>query len=240
MRARIELSDDPAAAVAERLAGAALRGEHIVLTGGETPRRAYEHAAVLEPDWSRATLWWGDERCVSPEDERSNFRMARQALLDRLSAVPERTHRIVGELGSQAGARRYEQELHEAFGEGPPRFDLLLLGLGPDGHCASLFPNAPALDERERTVVGVESAGLPPFVARVSLTLTALNAAREVVFLVAGEDKARAVREAFAAEPDRAVPASLVRPAEGEPTVVLDASAAAELPETVDHRGAQS
>jgi 6-phosphogluconolactonase len=237
MRARIEVSDDPAAVVADRLAAAAARGEHVALTGGQTPRRAYERAAALQPDWSRATLGWGDERCVPPEDERSNYGMARAALLDRLSVPPAAVNRIAGELGSEPGARRYEEELRAAFGDGLPTFGLLLLGLGPDGHCASLFPNAPSLEERERAVVGVESAGLPPLVPRVSLTLPALNAAREVIFLIAGKDKAQAVRDAFAADPDPAVPASLVQPAGDRSTVVLDPAAAAELPAAADPRG---
>ena len=124
-------ADAAARRAAERLAEAARAGGHIVLTGGSTPRRAYELAAELEPDWSRAEVWWGDERCVPPDDERSNYGMAKAALLDRLAVPPAAVHRMRGELGRDAGAADYERELG-----GLAHFDLLLLGLGPDGHIA--------------------------------------------------------------------------------------------------------
>ena len=138
--------------------------------------------------------------------------------------------RIPGELGPDAGAAAYERELRAAFGEAIPRFDLLLLGLGPDGHCASLFPGDPALEERERLAVGVARAGLAPWVPRVTLTLPVLNAARQVVFLVTGADKAAAVARAFAGGPDPRTPASLVAPADGTLTVLTDRSAARGCP----------
>jgi 6-phosphogluconolactonase len=208
--------------VAERLAAAARAGGHVVLTGGSTPRRAYELASDLEPDWSRVELWWGDERCVPPESELSNYGLAQATLLDRLARAPAAVHRIRGELGRDEGAAQYEREL------GATRFDLLLLGLGPDGHVASLFPNEPTLDEGERRVVGAV-ARLTPFVDRVTLTLPALRDAREVLFLVAGHDKADAVTRAFAQAPSRDTPASLVRAADGTTTAVLDRTAAALL-----------
>jgi 6-phosphogluconolactonase len=219
----IVVAGDPAQVVAERLADAARAGGHVVLTGGSTPRRAYELAAGLQPDWSRAEVWWGDERCLPPDDERSNYGMAKAALLDRLVAAPAAVHRMRGELGRDEGAADYEREL------GPlARFDLLLLGLGPDGHVASLYPEQPTLDETERRVIGAE-ARLQPFVDRITLTLPMLRAARAVLFLVAGADKAEAARRAFAGEPSRATPGSLVRAAEGTTTAVLDAAAAAKL-----------
>jgi 6-phosphogluconolactonase len=178
------LDDEEAAAeaTADRLAEAARAGLEIALTGGSTPRRAYELAALREPDWSRAGAWWGDERCVPPEDERSNYRLARKSLIDRLSSPP-RVHRIRGELEpADAAAAEYERELGET------RLDLVLLGLGPDGHVASLFPGAPTLEERERRVVAAE-AGLEPFVPRVTLTLPVLCSGRSVLFLVTGEEK---------------------------------------------------
>jgi len=210
-----------ARAAGERLAGAARAGGHVVLTGGRTPKRAYEHAAELEPDWSRVELWWGDERCVPPDDDNSNYRLAKQVLLDRVTAG--KVHRIRGELGREQGAELYEQELGSL-----ERFDLVLLGLGPDGHVASLFPDEPTLEETERRVIGA-TAKLEPFVDRVTLTLPALRAAREVLFLVAGEDKADAVRRAFAGDPSRATPGSLVRATSGATTAVLDEAAAARL-----------
>jgi len=218
----IVVVEDPAAAVAAMLADAARAGGHVVLTGGSTPARAYELAAGRECDWSRVELWWGDERCVPPEDERSNYGMAKRTLLDRVDAQPV-VHRMRGELGKDAGADEYDRELGELA-----RFDLLLLGLGPDGHVASLYPEQRTLDESERRVVGAE-AKLEPYVDRITLTLPMLRAARAVVFLVAGEDKADAAARAFAGEPSRATPGSLVRAVSGTTTAVLDRAAAAKL-----------
>lgn len=226
MAARRIVLDDPAPRAAELLAAAAEVGSQIALTGGSTPRRAYELAAEAGSDWSRATLWWGDERCVGPEDERSNFRLAREALLERLPGPGPAIRRIEGELGPVRGAEAYEGALRDTFGAGLPRLDLVLLGLGPDAHCASLFPGAPALDERARAVVGVERAGLAPWVARVSLTVSALAAAGEVVFLVTGADKARAVSRAFDEPLSGAAPASLVAAEAASVTVLLDPEAA--------------
>ncbi|HET8673997.1 MAG TPA: 6-phosphogluconolactonase, partial [Thermoleophilaceae bacterium] len=192
---RIEVSADPSAAVAERMAQAAADGQHIVLTGGSTPKAAYEKARALGADWSRATFWFGDERCVPPEHEQSNFGMADKALLGHIA--PAAVHRMKGEIGPQQGAADYEQQLRAEFGEATPQLDLLLLGLGPDAHCASLFPGDAALGERERLVVGVEVPGMAPLVPRISFSLPLLNAAREVVFLVSGEEKAEAVARAF-------------------------------------------
>jgi 6-phosphogluconolactonase len=227
----IRVLDDPAAAVAERLAWAAEDGAHIVLTGGSTPRQAYERAASLGADWSRATLWMSDERCVPPDHEHSNWGMTKAALLDRLKGDPPRTYRMEGERGPHQGADDYEQKLGAEFGHALPVFDLLLLGLGPDVHCASLFPGDGALGEEERSVVGVETPGMAPLVPRITLTLPVLNAAREVIFLVAGEDKADAVSRAFGdGTPGPDAPASLVRPKGGALTVLLDSAAAAKLP----------
>jgi 6-phosphogluconolactonase len=217
--------EDPAAIAADRLAAAVNAGGQIALTGGSTPRATYERLATMEVDWSSCTLWFGDERCVSPDDERSNFGMFREALLDRLPDPLPDTRRIPGERGPAAAADAYERDLRESFGEGLPSFDLLLLGLGPDGHCASLFPGHEALAEEHRLAVGVERPGLAPWVSRVTLTLPVLNAAREVLFLVSGEDKMEAVVRAFSGAPRRDTPASLVRPASGSLTVLLDPAA---------------
>jgi 6-phosphogluconolactonase len=215
----LRVVDDPAGEVAGLLAGAARAGDSIVLTGGSTPRRAYELAAELEPDWSGATVWWGDERAVPPDDARSNYAMAKEALLDRLDRPPREVHRILG-VDPTESARLYENELRGVS------LDLLLLGIGPDGHTASLFPNAPTLDERERLVVAAE-AGLEPFVPRVTLTLPAIASARDVVFLVTGKDKADAVARAFAHDPSPATPSSLARGR--RTTAILDEAAAALL-----------
>jgi 6-phosphogluconolactonase len=210
-----------AQAAAERLAEAARAGAAIALSGGSTPRRAFEIVAQLEPNWRRAAAWWGDERCVPPHDARSNYRLAREALLDRLARPPE-VHRIRGELGAEAAAAAYEEEL------GDLRLDLALMGIGPDGHTASLFPNAPTLDERERRVVAAEP-GLEPFVERVTLTLPALRASRLVLFLVTGDGKTEAARRAFAEEPSKETPASLLRSEDGVTVAILDRAAARDL-----------
>jgi 6-phosphogluconolactonase len=225
---------DPAAAAAERLVAAAEAGAHIALAGGSTPRAAYERAAVLGGDWSHTTLWFGDERCVPPDHEHSNYGVARRALLDRLEGPPPEVRRIEGELGPQRGADGYQRRLREAFEEGVPRLDLILLGLGPDAHCASLFPNDPALGERERLAVGVETPGMAPLVSRVTLTLPVVNAAREVIFLVSGEDKAEAVVRAFADAPGPHAPASLVAPDSGRLVLLLDRAAASRLPDRAE------
>ena len=216
-------AEEAARLVAERLAAQAQAGGSIVLTGGSTPRRAYEIAAELEPDWSRAELWWGDERCVPPDDELSNFGMAKAALLDNLERAPAAVHRMQGELGRDDGVREYNHELADVAA-----FDLVLLGLGPDGHVASLFPGFPTLDVTRRDVIGSE-AGHEPFVDRISMTLPRLCATNELLFLIAGEDKAEAAARALAGEPSHATPGSLARSAEGTTRAVLDRAAAAKL-----------
>jgi 6-phosphogluconolactonase len=216
----IVVDDNPASVVADMLAATARVGGHVVLTGGSTPADAYELAAKREPDWGRTQLWWGDERCVPPDDERSNYGMAKRTLLDNVEVQPAAVHRMRGELGRDAGAEAYDAELGELA-----RFDFLLLGLGPDGHVASLYPSQPTLDESEKRVLGAE-AHLEPFVDRITLTLPMLRAAHAIVFLVAGEDKADACKRAFAGEPSRATPGSLVRAVSGTTTAVLDPAAA--------------
>jgi 6-phosphogluconolactonase len=215
-------AEEAARRAADRLAEQARTGGSIVLTGGKTPRVAYQLAADLEPDWSRVEVWWGDERCVPPDDERSNYGMAR-VLLDRINQPPAAVHRMRGELGPEAGADAYDQEL-----DGVGTFDLVLLGLGPDGHIASLFPNFPSLDVTDRDAVGTE-AGHEPFVDRISMTLPRLCATHELLFLVAGEDKADAVARAFGGEPSHGTPGSLARAAEGTTRAIVDQAAAARL-----------
>jgi 6-phosphogluconolactonase len=209
---RIEVLDDPAEAVAELLLAAS--GD-VVLTGGSSPRRAYELAA--RGDWSGKTVWFCDERCVPPDHEWSNYRMADEALLSRLDPRPE--------VLRMEDADSYEALVRERLGD-EPRWDLLLLGLGPDSHCASLFPGKPEVEVTDRLVVDVPEAGMDPQVPRITLTLPAINAARRVVFLVTGESKQEAVRRAFGDSPDPTSPAAHVRPPTGELTVYLDPAAA--------------
>jgi 6-phosphogluconolactonase len=215
-------ADAVAEAVAQRLARATEREGSVVLTGGRTPAQAYERAAALAPDWRRVELWWTDERCVPPDDENSNFGMAKRTLLDRLERQPLAVHRIEGALGKDDAADEYEDEL------GSTALDLVLLGIGPDGHVASLFPGKRALEVTDRRVVGTEP-GLEPWVDRVTLTLPALRAAGEVLFVVTGDSKAEAVRRAFTEKPSPETPASLVRAESGRTIAILDRAAAAAI-----------
>jgi 6-phosphogluconolactonase len=218
----IHVVEDPARLAAGWLIHTASEPGHIALSGGTTIGRAYELAADLQPEWRPDIhLWFGDERAVPPADERSNFRLVRENLLDRLRADPT-VHRIHGELGAPDAAELYERELDGVS------FDLAMNGIGADGHTASLFPSAPALDERERRAVAAE-AGLEPFVERVTLTAPMFATTRLLVYLVTGESKAEAVSRAFADEPSPETPASLIR---GFETIaILDAAAASKLPQ---------
>jgi 6-phosphogluconolactonase len=208
------VDDDPARRVADLLLES---NGNVALAGGSTPRRAYELARE-RLDWSGVGFWWSDERCVPPDDERSNYGMARAALLDHVDNAD--VHRIRGEHGGAEAARLYEEELRGVT------IDLCLLGIGPDGHTASLFPRSPALEEGRRLVVPAEP-GLEPFVERVTFTLPAIAAAALVVFLVAGADKAEAVERAFTRPPSPDTPSSLAR---GRRTrLYLDPAAAARL-----------
>lgn len=220
------VTEDPATEAAERLAAAAEDGAHVALAGGSTPRAAYERVAGMGVDWSSATLWFGDERCVPPDHEHSNYRMTKEALLERISGGQPAVKRMEGERGPHEGADRYERELRDTFGEGVPRLDLVLLGIGPDAHTASLFPGDAALGERERLAVGVDTPGMAPLVSRITLTLPVVNAAREVLFLISGEDKAEAVARAFSGAADPSAPASLVQQDPGALTLLLDPGAA--------------
>jgi 6-phosphogluconolactonase len=200
----LHIVGDPAAAVGELLAEQARAGGSIVLTGGSTPGNAYRRAAELEPDWSRVTLWWGDERCVPPDDERSNYRLAKETLLDPLAAQPAAIHRIRGEAPPGEAASELDDALAGVT------LDFLLLGLGADGHMASLFPGSPQLDVTDRRATH-GPAGLEPWVHRITFTVPTIQAAKRVVFLVSGAAKADAVAEAFGGDISPAFPASLSR-----------------------------
>ncbi len=233
MSVEIEVLEDPARACSALLLSAMLHGGDVVLTGGSTPRAAYEELAgairAVGGDLGSTTVWFSDERCVPPHDERSNFRLVKQALIDPLADITAPTVlRMRGELGPEKGADAYERELQEA---GEPEFDFVLLGLGSDGHCASLFPDQASLGERAHLVTGVEEAGLEPFVPRISLTFSALATAKDIVFLVTGESKAEAVAAAFGPDsgPDPHVPASMLVPLASQLKVLLDPAAATRL-----------
>lgn len=199
-----------------------------VLAGGSTPKTAYEILArdyAETVDWSNVHVFFGDERTVPPDHEDSNYRMAREALLDHVSLGS--VHRMRGELPPDEAASSYERELEEFFDESPPVLDLVMLGIGGDGHTASLFPETPALEVTDRFVVANPVPKLDT--TRITLTVPVLNAAREILFLVAGAGKAEALAEILDGEADpRSYPAKLVRPP-GGPTWMVDRAAARSL-----------
>jgi 6-phosphogluconolactonase len=171
----------------------------LCLAGGTTPRAAYETLAAQhrgDVDWPNVHVWFGDERCVSPEDEQSNFRVAELALLSQVPIPLSNVHRVLGELKPAAAARTYDTELHSAFPDvmTEPSFDLLLLGMGTDGHVASLFPDSAALREESQWAVAEFAPQTEPRVPRVTLTPPILRRARKVLFLVAGAAKRDATR----------------------------------------------
>lgn len=214
------ITRDPAVEFGGALAAWGLGGRTIVLTGGTSIGRAYENAAATK-DWSRSAVWWGDERSVPPDDERSNYGLARRTLLDRLERLPEIT-RIRGELPPEEAAAEYDEQLDGV------EIELLLMGMGPDGHVASLFPGSPQLQVRDRRVTS-GPAGLEPWVDRVTLTLPTLLSARETWFLVTGEEKAEMVARAFRGPVTEDVTASLLRRGDGKLTAFLDHGAASRI-----------
>jgi 6-phosphogluconolactonase len=213
--------EDAARIAADVLAAAARRGDAVALSGGSTPRRAYELAADLAPDWSDVDVWLGDERCVPAEDERSNLRLVNETLVAHAEGAP-RLHPVETSLTPAAAAAAYDVALDEV------ELGLALQGIGPDGHTASLFPRAPSLAEETARAVAAP-AGLEPWVERVTMTIPMLCSAREVLFLVVGAEKADAARRAFVDAPSRETPSSLVRSAEGRTVAIVDRAAAARL-----------
>lgn len=219
---------------------------HVALSGGGTPRRTYELLAETLGDWSAVEIWFADERCVPPEDEQSNYLLAAKALLEPASIPGERVHRMLGELGPDEGAQLYEQELRAAFGSGAsaatsagqssssgaaqgagpePVLDLAILGIGPEGHVASLFPDAEALHAGEdRLCVGVSDSPKPP-PRRITLTLPALRAARRCLVIATGPEKTGAI-SAMLGDAGARVPASLL-PRERLSVIVDDAASGA-------------
>jgi 6-phosphogluconolactonase len=229
--------------VGEAVAG---RGRaRIAISGGSTPRATFQLLADQNQPWrsrmpwDKLDLFWVDERCVPPDHPDSNYRMTREALLDHVPLRPEQIHRIEGELEPEVAAARYESLLRDSFrleGAESPRFDLIALGMGPDGHTASLFPCTAALHEMSRLV----TANFVPQQKdswRITLTWPVINQARSAFFLIGGADKAKLVQEVFtgARDPER-LPSQLIWPSTGILTLILDRAAAALLPAT-DGRG---
>lgn len=207
------------------------RGEFtLALSGGSTPQALYKLLASEEKaarvGWRQAHVFWSDERAVPPEDAQSNYRMAHETLLAHVPVLPEQVHRMCGEDEPELAAEAYAAELEEHFGVGDPRFSLILLGMGADGHTASLFPHSDLLSETTRTVAATYVKQLASH--RLTLTLRTLNAAATIIFMVTGEAKAAALKEVFAskANKDDLLPARLVRPSQGELIWLVDEAAA--------------
>lgn len=216
----------------------------IALSGGSTPQALYELLATDEYrdriDWGNTFVFWGDERAVPPDDEASSYRMAHESLLGRVPIPQDNIYRIQGEGDANAAAADYEQQLRTFFGARAPgasiqpRFDLILLGMGDDGHTASLFPETEALDEEARWVI----AHFVPKVDmwRISLTAPAINAARQIIFLVTGAGKADTLRDVLEGpRRPRQLPAQLIQPINGSLLWLVDEAAAARL----SHGGGQ-
>jgi 6-phosphogluconolactonase len=202
---------------------------HLALSGGTTPGRTYELLGAGSDDLAGVEVWFADERCVGPEDVESNYRLVVETLLAGGAIAPERVHRMLGELGPDEGARLYADELERAFvsagaeASNVPVLDVILLGIGPDGHVASLFPGAATLDADDRAIcLGVSDSPKPP-PERITLSLAVLRAARECVLIATGASKADALAAALG-EPSRHVPASLLR--RERLTVIADDAAA--------------
>lgn len=204
----------------------------VALSGGSTPGRLFsllaEEPYCSQLPWEQLHLFWADERCVPPEDAGSNYRMAHEILIGQVPIPPDQVHRMLGELAPEIAARSYERELQDFFCGPRPRFDLVLLGLGEDGHTASLFPDSPLLAERERLVAPATASYQGRPAERITLTLPAINTARQVLFLVAGGAKAAIVKSVLKG-PGGRFPAQGVRPVAGSLSWLLDAAAAAEL-----------
>lgn len=204
---------------------------HVALSGGTTPARTYELLRGELDGWEAIDVWFADERCVGPDDDESNYKLARETLLDAAGGLDAaRVHRMRGELGPDDGAASYARELreHAPIEEALAVLDVVVLGIGPDGHVASLFPGAPTLDVEDALCLGVHDSPKPP-PARISLSLPVLRAARRCVLLATGAGKADAV-SAMLDAPSRHVPASLLR--RGRLSVIVDDAAGPVQPRT--------
>lgn len=210
----------------------------VALSGGTTPRRVYELLSGEEfsarVEWAKVHVFFGDERCVPPDDAESNYRMARESLLSRVPIPTQNVHRMIGEGDAVANARLYEDELRAFFrtDESPieelPRFDLALLGMGDDGHTASLFPHSPALEERQAWVVANRIEKFNAF--RLTLTARAINHAAHVLFIVTGAGKAERLREVLEGGRDPLrLPSQLIKPTSGTLDWYVDRAASSKL-----------
>lgn len=234
------LSEKTAVFVARWIADRAKVQDRVafVLAGGTTPRRLYEHLAMStfreEIPWNQVHLFWGDERCVSPENPESNYRAAYESLISRVPIPPENVHRMSAEKADpEKAADEYEQTLRDFFRSSPgewPTFDLVLLGIGADGHTASLFPGSSVLHEKKRWVAAPYVEKLKSY--RLTLTLPVFNHAAQVIFLAAGKEKAQVIKklQVTSHTQDR-FPAQLIRPLPGKLVFFLDQAAASLIPQ---------
>ena len=201
---------------------------NVALAGGNTPGGVYSMLATNpyqgRVDWGRLHFFWGDERMVPPEHQDSNFRMVQKTLLDHIKIPDVNVHRIRGEIAPEQAAEEYASLLNDHFKADLPEFDIILLGLGEDGHTASLFPETDAVEECEKHVVAVFVSKLSTW--RVTLTLPVLNAAREILFLVSGKSKSEIVQRIMSIkQPAKELPATMVNPQNGELHWMLDSEA---------------
>ncbi len=214
----------------------------VAISGGMTPKSMFELLAdpaepfLKQVPWDRIELYWVDERCVPPDDPESNYRMTKEALLSKVPLAAERVHRMEGELEPEVAAARYESVIRNTFkleGAQTPTFDLILLGLGDDGHTASLFPHTDALNEMSHIVVPNHVPQKDAW--RITLTWPVINQGREVAFLIEGEEKAQVLHDVFLGpyQPET-YPSQIIRPAIGRLTLLLDRAAAAKLPAPKD------
>jgi 6-phosphogluconolactonase len=205
----------------------------VAISGGSTPRRLYtllgSQAYRHQVDWRHVHFFWADERCVPKDDEASNFRTAFDTLLSKVALPDKNIHRIKGEEAPDNAARDYEEEVKRFLGESErPRFDLIILGMGEDGHTASLFPGSKSLEETVRLAIPVYLE--EPKKNRITLTLPALNNADQILFLVTGASKAPVLSEILGERgKKKGFPAGLIRPANGNVTWLIDHEAAAKL-----------
>ena len=226
-----EVAREAATRIARALRSAVGRNARaaIALSGGNTPRDAYALLAGESGiDWTKVSVFWVDERAVAPTDDRSNYRWAKSTLIDRAGIAPERVHRMPAEQPDrEAAARDYERTIRqhvELDGDGVPAFDVVVLGVGPDGHTASLFPGDPALDVHDRLVTAVDAAGDRE--ARLTLTATAIEHARTLFILAVGAGKRPALERAWAAQGNvHETPARVVRGCRGSVTWLIDKAA---------------
>src|SRR5216684_7038275 len=214
----------------------------VAISGGMTPKSMFElladpaEAFLKQVPWDRIELYWVDERCVPPDDAESNYRMTREALLSKVPLPAERAHRMEGELDPEVAAARYESVIRNTFrleGAETPTFDLILLGMGDDGHTASLFPHTDALNEMSHIVVPNHVPQKDAW--RITLTWPVINQGREVAFLIEGEEKAQVLNDVFLGpyKPET-YPSQIIRPASGRLTLLLNQTVATKLPAPKD------